>query len=148
MPTAALGMSVTAELRIGEWLRFGVRPALFLPQEEELESGAGGRFTLWSAEVYGCAAVGAMAVCPLFQRGVLHGAGRNVVPTLEQSSRIYAPGAALLGSLIVARSTEARLGLTGLFPLSRDVFTVQDGRVHEVPSVSVEVSLGATTRVF
>jgi hypothetical protein len=148
LPTPALGMSVAAELRIGEWLRVGARPALFLPQEEELESGAGGHFTLWSAEVYGCAAVGAMAVCPLFQYGVLRGTGRNDVPTLEQSSRIYAPGAALLGSLRVARSTEARLGLTGLFPLTRDVFTVQDGRVHEVPPVSVEVSLGATTRAF
>jgi hypothetical protein len=148
LPTPALGMSITAELRIGGWMRLGVRPALFLPQEDELESGAGGRFTLWSAEVYGCAAFGAMAVCPLFQYGVLHGTGRNVVPTLEQSSRIYAPGAALLGSLGVTRSTEARLGLAGLFPLSRDVFTVQDGKVHEVPSVSLEVSLGAATRAF
>jgi hypothetical protein len=148
LPTPALGASFAAEVRIGEWWRLGVRPALFLPQEEELETGAGGRFSFWSAQVYGCAAVGKMAVCPLFQYGVLRGQGRNVEPALEKASVIYAPGATVLGSLLLSRRTEARIGLTGLFPLTRDVFTVREGRVHDVPSVSVELSLGVVTRAF
>ena len=149
MPSAALGLGVGAEVGITRRLRAGISPALFLPQDERLDNGAGGRFSLWSVQVYGCGEVGTMiAVCPLFQYGVLHGEGRGAEPTLEQWSRIYAPGVAVLGSYSLSQASSARVALTGLFPLLHDVFVVRDGEVHSLPPISAELSLGIVTRVF
>jgi hypothetical protein len=149
LPGPAVGLGAGAEVGIAKGLRAGLRPALFLPQDERLESGAGGLFSLWSMQVYGCAELGPIvAVCPLFQYGVVHGEGRGAEPTFEQSSRIYAPGLAVLGSYALSPGSSARVALTGLSPISRDVFVVSEGEVHRVPPISVELSLGVLLRVF
>jgi hypothetical protein len=149
LPNPAFGLGLAAEARFGKWLRFGLGPELFLPQDERIPSGAGGHFTLWSLKAYACGSiVPSIAVCPLFQFGVLSGEGRGVSPRLDQRSFVSAPGAALLGSYAVSSRTEGRLGLSALFPVNRDVFIVREGPVHRIPAASFEVSLGAATRAF
>jgi hypothetical protein len=149
LPGPALGLGAGAEVGIASGLRAGIRPALFLPQDERLDSGAGGRFSLWAVQVYGCAEVGrSIAVCPLFQYGVVHGEGRGAEPTLQQTSPIYAPGLAVLGSYALSPGSSARVALTGLSPLLRDIFVVQEGEVHRIPPISIELSLGIVIGVF
>jgi hypothetical protein len=149
LPSPAVGLAVGAEVGIVRGLRAGVRPALFLPQDERLDSGAGGLFSLWSAQVYACAEIRTtIAVCPLFQYGVVHAEGRGAEPTLEQWSRIYAPGLAVLGSYSLSQGSSARVALTGLSPLFHDIFVVQEGEVHRIPPISIELSLGIVMGVF
>jgi hypothetical protein len=149
LPDPALGLSVAAEARVFRWFRPGVRPALYLPQNERLAGGGGGLFSFWSLQAYACATLREVAgLCPVFQYGVLRAVGRGVAPRLEQSSAVLAPGLTLQGSFSLAAGTSVRIGLTGLFPLSRDAFVVREGTVHRLPPASFELSVGGATRVF
>lgn len=149
LPAPALGVTVTVEALLARRLRLGAGPLLFLPQHERLEGGAGGFFSLWTVQGFACGVLGAgLELCPVFQYGTLHGEGRRVAPRLEQLSRVYAPGAAALGSYALARSFLARAGFLAIFPLNRDTFVVRDGVLHRTPRVSFELSLGVATRAF
>jgi hypothetical protein len=142
-------VSVAVETLLARRFRLGAGPLFFLPQHERLEGGAGGFFTLWSIQGYACGVLGAgIEACPVFQYGLLSGEGRGVTPRLEQVSRVYAPGATVLGSYALARGTLARAGLSAVFPLGRDVFVVRDGVLHRTPRASFELSLGVATRAF
>jgi hypothetical protein len=79
---------------------------------------------------------------------VVHGEGRGAEPTFEQWSRIYAPGFAVLGSYTLSQGSSARVALTGLAPLFHDLFVVQEGEVHRIPPISIELSLGIVIGVF
>jgi hypothetical protein len=149
LPKPALGVSAAVELQVLGWLRLGVSPAVFLPQNERLATGAGGLFSLWSLQASACAGLGSVVgVCPVLQYGVLRAEGRGVAPRLEQSSAIVAPGLAVQGSFAFSTRTLARVALTGLLPLSRDVFVVRDGLVHRLPRASFELSVGGATLAF
>jgi hypothetical protein len=149
LPDPAPGLSAAGEARVFQWLRLGLRPALFLPQNERLATGGGGLFTLWSLQASACVALGNVAsVCPVFQYGMLRAKGRGVAPPLEQSSTLAAPGLAAQGTLALSARTLARVGLSALLPLSRDVFVVREGTVHRLPWASFELSVGGATRAF
>jgi hypothetical protein len=149
LPNPALGVSAAVELQVLGWLRLGVRPGVFLPQNERLATGAGGRFSLWSVQASACAGLGSVVgVCPVFQYGVLRAEGRGVAPRLEQESALAVPGLAVQGSVALSTRTSARVALTGLLPLSRDVFVVRDGLVHRLPQASFELSVGGATLAF
>jgi hypothetical protein len=149
LPGPALGVGLSVEALLLRRLRLGAGPLLFLPQQERLGNGAGGLFSLWSLQGYACGVlVAGLDVCPLFHYGVLRGEGRGVTPRLEQVSRVYAPGAAVLGSYSLARRILARAGASVLFPVARDSFVVRNGLVHRSPRASFEFSLGIATRAF
>jgi hypothetical protein len=149
MPDPALGLGAGPEAGLARWIRIGVRPAVFLFDSERLRSGAGGLFSLWSLQAYACARLASVVgVCPVFQYGRLHAEGRGVQPPLEQTSEILAPGLAAHGLLPLSGAAGLRFGVTGLFPLSHDVFVVRDGLVHRLPRASLELSVGGAFRVF
>jgi hypothetical protein len=106
-------------------------------------------FSLWSVQAYACAELGGVVgVCPVVQYGVLGAEGRGVLPPLEQKSEILAPGVAGHGFLALSRAWALRMGITGLFPLSRDSFVVRSGTVHRLPPASLEVWAGGALRVY
>jgi hypothetical protein len=149
MPQPAFGLGAAVEAIVARRFSFGAGPAIFLPQEERLAGGGGGRFTFWSVQGYGCGTLGfRIDVCPLFHFGVLVGKGRGVEPPLTQVSHVYAPGATVRGAYPVSGSFEARAGLTALFPVDSDVFIVRAGEVHRIPRTSFQFFLGLSTRAL
>jgi hypothetical protein len=149
LPRQSVGGAVSADVLLFDWFRAGVLGKLFARQQATLTTGRGGEFWRWALEGRACYQSRAsvrVGLCPTFQFGVEHGKGVGVAQSLGAKSTIYGPGAALLGFFPMSRRVATSLGLETVFPLSRDVFRVRAGPVHEIPAFSLEFALAVQFR--
>jgi hypothetical protein len=150
LPSPAVGFGGGIETVVGQF-RFGLTAQGFIPQEELLESGTGGFFTLWSIEGHACYDFRLplrLSVCPLVQGGLLHGTGRGVADAIEQQSSLVALGGAVAFRFPVSESANVALGAAAVFPLMSDYFVVAAGKVHEIPVISFQGTLSVDLRAF